>query len=90
MHYLGKLKKRCYKIHIATEERPNTGDKLFAENARAGQNTGTIIMTEKNPESGYDALAVIQIADIESKLFLNGENGPAISIGELPYSFESE
>ena len=90
MHYLGKLKKRCYKVHIATEDRPNTGDKLFAENARAGQNTGTIIMTEKNPESGYDALAVIQIADIESKLFLNGENGPAISIGELPYSFESE
>ena len=90
MHYLGKLKKRCYKIHIATEERPNAGDKLFAENARAGQNTGAIIMTEKNPESGYDALAVIQIADTESKLFLNGADGPTVSVKELPYSFDSE
>lgn len=90
MHYLGKLKKRCYKIHIDTEDKPQAGDKLFAENARAGQNTGSIIMTEKNPESGYDALAVIQIADTGSKLFLNGADGPAVSVGELPYSFEGE
>ena len=90
MHYLGKLKKRCYKIHIASEEQPKTGAKLFAENARAGQNTGAIIMTEKNPVSGYDALAVIQIADTDSKLFLNGADGPAVSVKELPYSFDSE
>jgi folate-binding protein YgfZ len=90
MHYLGKLKKRCYKIHIATEDRPNAGDKLFAENARAGQNTGAIIMAEKNPESGYDALAVIQIADTESKLFLYGADGPTVFVRELPYSFDSE
>jgi folate-binding protein YgfZ len=90
MHYLGKLKKRCYKIHIATEDRPKTGDKLFAENARAGQNTGALITTEKNPESGYDALAVIQIADTESKLFLNAADGAVITVKELPYSFDSE
>ena len=90
MHYLGKLKKRCYKIHIATEEQPKAGDKLFAENARAGQNTGALIMTEKNPDSGFDALAVIQIADTESKLFLNGADGPIVTVKELPYSFDSE
>jgi len=90
MHYLGKLKKRCYKINIDTENKPETGDKLFAENARAGQNTGTIISVEKNPESGYDALAVIQIADTESKLFLNDADGPAVTVKELPYSFDSK
>ena len=89
MHYLGKLKKRCYKINIDTDKKPETGDKLFAENARAGQNTGAIISVEKNPESGYDALAVIQIADTESKLFLNDANGPVVSIKQLPYTFES-
>ena len=36
MHYLGKLKKRCYKVHIETDNEPANGDKLFAENARAG------------------------------------------------------
>ena len=89
MHYLGKLKKRCYKINIDTDSKPETGDKLFAENARAGQNTGAIISVEKNPESGYDALAVIQIADTGAKLFLNDADGPAITVKELPYSFES-
>lgn len=87
MHYLGKLKKRCYKVHIDTETKPHTGDKLFAEEAKAGQNTGAIIQAEKNPAGGYDALAVIQIADAESKLFLNDANGPAITLKELPYSF---
>ncbi len=90
MHYLGKLKKRCYKININTDSKPETGDKLFAENARAGQNTGAIISVEKNPESGYDALAVIQIADTGSKLFLNDENGPVVTVKELPYDFDSE
>ncbi len=90
MHYLGKLKKRCYKINIDTNIKPETGDKLFAENARAGQNTGAIVSVEKNPESGYDALAVIQIADSESKLLLNDTNGPVVTVKDLPYGFDSE
>ena len=89
MHYLGKLKKRTFKIHIATEEKPNTGDKLFAENARAGQNTGAILQVEESAKFGFDALAVIQIADTESKLFLNNADGPTITIETLPYSFET-
>jgi len=88
MHYLGKLKKRCFKIHIASEDKPAAGDKLFAENARAGQNTGMIIQAEKNPEAGFDALAVIQIADTKSKLFLNDIEGPVVTVKELPYSFD--
>ena len=44
----------------------------------------------KKPESGYDALAVIQIADTESKLFLNDADGPAITVKELPYGFDTE
>ncbi len=90
MHYLGKLKKRCYKVFIDSEDKPAAGDKLFAENARAGQNTGMIIQAEKNPQAGYDALAVIQIADTESKLFLNDADGPAVTVKALPYTFETE
>ncbi|NOQ88768.1 MAG: folate-binding protein [Gammaproteobacteria bacterium] len=89
MHYLGKLKKRCYKVNIDSEVKPANGDKLYAENARAGQNTGMIIQSEKNPDSGYDALAVIQIADTDSNLFLNDADGPAVTVKQLPYAFES-
>ncbi|NOQ88528.1 MAG: hypothetical protein GQ550_06345 [Gammaproteobacteria bacterium] len=90
MHYLGKLKKRCYKVHIASEDKPVAGGKLFAENAKAGQNTGMIIQAEKTPESGYDALAVIQIADTESNLFLNDADGPVVTVKDLPYSLDAE
>ena len=90
MHYLGKLKKRCYRIHIDTETKPESGDKLFAKDAKAGQNTGAIIQAEKNPESGYDALAVIQIADSKSSLFLNDADGPRVTVKDLPYTFDSE
>jgi len=88
MHYLGKLKKRCYKVFIDSEDKPASGDKLFAEDARAGQNTGMIIQAEKNPQAGYDALAVIQTADIESKLFLNDADGAVVTVKTLPYAFE--
>lgn len=89
MHYLGKLKKRCFKVHIATDDKPKNGDKLFTENARTGQNTGAIISSEKNPESGYDALAVIQVSEATSELFLNNADGPNVTVKELPYTFES-
>lgn len=90
MHYLGKLKKRCYKIHVDSETKPANGDKLFAENATAGQNTGAIIQSEKNPESGYDALAVIQIADAQANLFVHDADGPKVTIEELPYGLDTK
>jgi len=91
MHYLGKLKKRMYKVHIATNDNsqiPQAGDKVFAEHARAGQNTGMLISAQPNPNGGYDALSVLQIADAQSSLTLLDENGPTITVETLPYSFE--
>jgi hypothetical protein len=40
-------------------------------------------------ESGFDALAVIQIADTESKLFLNDADGAVVTVETLPYSFNA-
>jgi len=92
MHYLGKLKRRMYRIHIDTDSNtpPRPGDKIFTENASAGQNSGIIMDAEINPESGFDALAVLQIADIKLKLQLNNPAGPVISVEDLPGSFEME
>ncbi len=92
MHYLGKLKRRMYRIHINTDKNapPQPGDKIFTENASAGQNSGIIMDARINPESGFDALAVLRIADIKLKLQLNNPGGPVISVEDLPYSFEME
>ncbi|HHO59978.1 MAG TPA: folate-binding protein, partial [Thiotrichales bacterium] len=92
MHYLGKLKKRMYKIHIDAhgDTAPQSGDPVFAENASAGQNTGMLIDAQVNPDGGYDALAVLQIADSQARLKLHDSNGPVIHVEALPYSLEPE
>ena len=89
MHYLGKLKKQMYRVLIETNEAPKAGDKIFSENSTAGTGTGTIVSAELNADGDYEALAVIQIADVESQtLQLHDASGPVIKILELPYSFE--
>ncbi len=93
MHYLGKLKKRMYKIHIDsndTDQPPQPGDKVFAKDARAGQNTGMLVDAQINPKGGYDALAVLQIADAKSTLFLHDIDGMPITTGTLPYPLNSD
>ncbi len=89
MHYLGKLKKRMYKIFIDAAETspPRPGDKIFAQQASAGQNTGMLVNVQPAVNHGFEALAVIQIADSQSALKLHDANGPAIKLETLPYSF---
>jgi len=89
MQYLGKLKRRMFRIQIDTSETVMAGDKLFCEGSKSGQGTGQIINAQADANDGYAALAVIDIADAESgKLQLHDENGPAITIQSLPYSIE--
>lgn len=87
MHYLGKLKKRMYRIKVNCEKQPMPGDHLFAEQSKGGSNTGSIVNAQLNANGHYEALAVIQITDAENeKIRLYDANGPEIEILDLPYS----
>jgi tRNA-modifying protein YgfZ len=89
MHYLGKLKKRMYRVRIATDDEVSVGEALYAADSSAGQNTGAIINAQQHPEGGNEALAVIQISDAEKGgLRLRDAYGPKIEVLELPYAFE--
>ena len=89
MQYLGKLKRRMFLIHVDSNESVASGEALFSASSTSGQGTGTIISAQPDPEGGYLALAVINLEDTESgQLKLRDEQGPAVSIRELPYSFE--
>lgn len=91
MHYLGKLKKRMYRVHIETDDCPVPGEKLFTQDSSAGKNTGEIVNARLNADGNVDALAVIQIADAESvdhRLMLGDAGGAGVSVLKLPYSFE--
>jgi len=87
MHYLGKLKRRMYRINIDTNQQPVAGDRLFAKESKGGSGTGTIVSAQQQADGSYDALAVIQITDAENQaLRLHDANGPEVKILELPYN----
>ena len=91
MQYLGKLKRRMYRVHIDTSDAIETGAKLFAANSTSGQGPGNIVNAQPDPEGGYEALAVIDINDAENhQLQLVDDKGPKVTICDLPYTIESK
>jgi len=91
MHYLGKLKRRMYRIGFDAPEAPATGTPLVTETSTESQDIGTILSAQKNPDGKYEALAVIQTKDAEnSALKLGDANGPDVKVLDLPYSFDDQ
>ena len=89
MQYLGKLKRHMYRVHIDTHKPVNPGDALYVEGSTSGQGPGTIVEAKLVPDDGYEGLAVINISDAEAgQLKLIDENGPTITIKQLPYSLQ--
>ena len=89
MQYLGKLKRRMFRIHIDGEQTVTPGDALHASGSTSGQGTGSIVSAQRDPNGGYMALAVIDISDAEAgNLHLIDATGPAITLQDLPYAVE--
>ncbi|MDO8350168.1 MAG: folate-binding protein [Gallionella sp.] len=90
MHYLGKLKRRMYLAHIASETAPQAGDELFsADMAETDppQPCGMIANAAPAPNGGYDVLAVIQIASHDAhSIHLGSLQGAPLQFMPLPYS----
>lgn len=89
MHYLGKLKRRMYRIHINSTDPVLPGTALFSPDSTSGQGTGSIVIAAiSSSEKGTEALAVIQINQAESDtLRLNDSEGASIKVLEIPYEF---
>ena len=89
MHYLGKLKRRMYRIGFDAREKPAAGTPLVTESSTESQDIGTILSAQQNPDGKYEALAVIQTRDAEnSRLKLGDAGGPDVAVLDLPYSFD--
>lgn len=89
LKYLGKNKRRMYRIEINSSELPEIGQKIYAEGESAY--VGKILTTVINPTGKAEALAVLKIALVENNLNLNqdasNEQG-SIVILDLPYSVD--
>lgn len=91
MHYLGKLKRRMYRIAFDSDEQVATGTALVTDTSTESQDIGTILSAQENPDGNYEALAIIQVNDAEnSKLKLGDAKGPQVTVLDLPYSFEDQ
>ncbi len=85
-HFLGKQKRRTYRISIKSEAEPKIGEQLATDTSTENQYTGTLVTIYPVAENQYEALAVIQIKSAEEgKLKLKSNDAP-ISVLELPYS----
>ena len=89
MHYLGKLKQRMYRAHLAaTEPAPQAGDALYAPDFGT-QQAGTIVDAQAAPQGGFDLLAVIHISSYEGgTVHWRAADGPRLAFAPLPYALD--
>ena len=88
-HFLGKLKQRMYLVHLSSGE-PRPGDKLYSADL-GDQASGTIVNAAPAPESGFDALAAIQIASAKGgALHWKSPDGPELKLLPLPYEVTTD
>ena len=88
-HYLGKLKRRMYLVHIETTDLPQAGDELFSADMD-GQASGMIVNAAPAPSGGFDTLAVVQMSSQETQtIHWKSLRGEALQFLPPPYALPS-
>ncbi|MFJ4142356.1 YgfZ/GcvT domain-containing protein [Pseudomonas sp. NPDC089734] len=88
MQYLGKLKRRLYRLTLATTDLPEPGTALFSPVHASA--VGNVVIAA-NAESGIELLAVLQAdAAEDGHLHLGSPEGPALHVSDLPYTLDSK
>ena len=86
--YLGKLKKRMYRVRIDTDQAPAAGTDLYTP-AFGEQSAGKLVNVAPSPDGGYEALAVMQISCADTgEIHLGSPAGTQLVLLDLPYSVE--
>lgn len=87
LNYLGKSKRRMYRLHINTDKLPDIGDAVASASDKTA---GKILNTAVNPNGDIEALAIMKIAETNSTLSLADNTDATITLLELPYSTDNE
>ncbi|WP_268797662.1 CAF17-like 4Fe-4S cluster assembly/insertion protein YgfZ [Pseudomonas huanghezhanensis] len=88
MQYLGKLKRRLYRLNLSGGSLPEAGTALFSPvNASA---VGEVVIAASTGD-GSELLAVLQADAAEGgNVHLGSPEGPALKICDLPYVLDSK
>lgn len=86
--YLGKIKRRMYRIHVPGDACPAAGTDLFSADL-SDQSCGKVLNAAAAPEGGCEALASLIMASAEAgEVRLGAADGPKIECRSLPYALE--
>jgi len=91
LKYLGKNKRRMYRIEVNSHVLPEIGQKIYAEGETSY--TGKILTTVINPSGNAEALAVLKIALADKPLSLDqtrANEQDNITLLDLPYSVNED
>lgn len=84
--YLGKLKKRMYRVSIETDTPPHVGTDLYTPGF-GDQSAGKLVTVAPAASGGFEALAVMQMSCAEAgEARLGSPNGPRLAFLDLPYA----
>lgn len=83
--YLGKLKKRMYRLALPPDSAALPGADLYSPEF-GEQSAGKLVNVAPTADGGYEALAVLQSSAIESPLHVGAIDGPAAYVLDLPYA----
>ena len=88
MQYLGKLKRRLYRLSAEGSDVPAPGTPLFSPvNASSA---GNVVIAAQSGQ-GIELLAVLQADAAEGgQVHLGAQDGPALQLCELPYTLDSK
>lgn len=86
-HYLGRLKRRMYLVHLDGDTVPAPGDNLYTADM-GDQASGMVVNAAPAPGGGFDLLAVAQIESMNSgqPLHWKSVDGQVLTVKPLPYT----
>lgn len=88
MQYLGRLKRRLYRLRLEGGELPAPGAELFSP--VHGSSVGEVVLAASS-DSGSELLAVLQDNAVEDgRLHLGSLEGPALQLLDLPYTIDAD
>ncbi|AZC61954.1 CAF17-like 4Fe-4S cluster assembly/insertion protein YgfZ [Pseudomonas chlororaphis] len=88
MQYLGKLKRRLYRLALNVEELPEPGTPLFSPTH--GSSIGEVVIAAR-AEQNIELLAVLQAEAAEDgNLHLGTLEGPGLQLLDLPYQLDRD
>jgi hypothetical protein len=92
MQYLGKLKRRMYRVELQTDTAPAPGAAIVAVDNSGDRphEAGEIVDACQKDRHTAEALAVMPIASTTQSLHLADVGGPALELLPLPYPLPAE